>query len=188
MSDATAPDPPAAPAPDVDEPLAHDGPIFVTNGIIRFRMGDRVVRVRRPFLGELKMLRMALAATEDEISLRSEDARVQGNAMIGEGKELQRRLGAKEISEDDYKAAAADLARRDRDAATGLDEWREQRMLDWWTLVFSGDGEGFRGLAMDPVPDQLEWPVWILDGGSLSRPSLITKCLTHWRTVPTGPG
>lgn len=182
MSDATASDPPAAPVPDVDEPLGHDGPVFVHNGVVRFRMGDRVVRVRRPFLGELKVLRLALASIQDEIALRSDEVRIEGAALIAEGQDLNRRLGAKEITEDEYKTAAADLARRDRKTASGLDEWREQRMLDWWTLVFSGDDGAFGGLAMDPVPDQLAWPTWMLDR------SLTGKCLTHWRTVPTGPG
>jgi hypothetical protein len=57
-----------------------------------------------------------------------------------------------------------------------MDEARETRTLDWWAESV------FATLALDDVPDVMEYPAWILD------PRLPNHVLNHWRTVPTGPG
>lgn len=174
MSEATAPDP--APPTNPDEPLAHDGPTFVHNGIIRFAMGDQIVRVRRPFLGELKALRLALADVQDAIAERSRATSTLGAEFVERGKEIARRFAAKEIDETERQLLTQELGAEDLRVARELDDWREQQMLDWWSDAV------FAPLALDPVPDQLAWPMWMLDR------TLPSKCLSHWRTVPTGPG
>lgn len=174
MSDATAQAPPAAPPE--EESLAHDGPTFVHNGIIRFRMGERTVRVRRPFLGELKAIRLALQEVQDAITERSQDVARQGQAFIARGQEASKQLADKTIDADEHRRIVTEIAAEDQRVARELDDWREQLMLDWWRDAVFGS------LALDDIPDQMQWPMWMLDR------TLPGKCLGHWRTVPTGPG
>lgn len=186
MSDATAnPPPPESPPPETapaDEPIAHDGPTFVHNGIIRFPMGEQIVRVRRPFLGELKALRLALEQVQDDMRAESERVDAIGRGFMDEAREVQARHERKEITDDERTAELQRIGEADRRTARALDDMREQKMLDWWS------DHVFGPLALDPVPDQMQWPMWMLDGGTRTRQSLVQKCLSHWRTTPTGPG
>lgn len=174
MTEPTATD--QAPPTDPDEPLAHDGPTFVHNGIIRFPMAGQVVRVRRPFLGELKALRLALQDVQDQIAERSREVGAVARGFQERGQELAQQLRDKSIDRAEFDRLAAELGAEDQRTARELDAWREQAMLDWWRDAV------FDPLALDPVPDQLGWPMWILDR------TLPGKCIQHWRTVPSGPG
>lgn len=175
MSEPTATAPPPEPAEEVVV-LAHDGPAFVHNGIIRFPMGADTVRVRRPFLGELRSLRLALQDVQDQIAERSRSTGAVGIEYQRRAQENAQQLREGKISPEEHAELSAALGAEDARTARELDDWREQVMLDWWR------DHVFAPLALDPVPDQLGWPMWILDR------TLPGKCLQHWRTVPTGPG
>lgn len=188
MSEATAPtaESPAAriaaaltPPPFEPSPGALE---FVNRGIIRFHFptasedDDRVIRVRRPFLGELKTIRLALAEIQDELAVIAASTSAAGQAMKAEATELSRQLGAEEINPEEHVERLKDIRRRDREAAQQMDDARDDRTLDWWADVV------FAQLALDEVPDRLEFPAWILD------PRLPQQVLNHWRHIPSGPG
>lgn len=177
MSEATASAPESTATPEaVDEPLGHDGPTFVHNGIIRFPMGGKIVRVRRPFLGELRALRVALQDVQDHLTEESNRIGKIGVGYQTEVRTLNEKLQKGEITPEEHTDKVAVVTEADRRTARELDDYREQAMLDWWAEYV------FKPIALDPVPEQLQWPTWMLDR------TLAAKCLAHWRTVPTGPG
>lgn len=176
MSDPTA----AAPLPPNQTPTP--GAIeFVNQGIIRIHFPtpngteDLVVRVRRPFLGELKTIRLRLDEIRDDLAILSTEIIAEGAGLAQEATELARQRETDELTPQEHSAALADIRRRDRAAAIRLEDAREEKMLDWWSEIFSM-------LALDPVPDRMSYPAWILDA------TLTQTVLTHWRQVPSGPG
>jgi len=162
-------------APTAPEPVT-DGLEFVTNGIIRFHFSEgKTVRVRRPFLGELKEIRLALQDAQDELAGLAASVTAEGRDLQAEATALSDRLQAKEVSNEDHAQELAEIRARDRSSAQKMDAAREEQTLGWWALVFST-------LALDDVPDAMHYPAWILD------PGLPNRCLNHWRSVPSGPG
>lgn len=154
-----------------------DGLEFVHSGIIRFHFSpDRMIRVRRPFLGELKAIRLALADVQDDLTTIATKVTIEGRALQEEASALNERLEAGTVEVDEHADLLADIRTRDRESARVMDDAREVGILSWWTEVV------FAKLAVDPIPDRDEFPGWILD------PTLPQKCMNHWRTVPAGPG
>lgn len=179
MTDTTAATPAATPAPQLWEPSP--GALeFVNNGIIRFHFptgkdDDLVVRVRRPFLGELKDIRLDLEAIQDELAVTAATVSAEGQAMREEATALAEKLGSGEVTLEEHAEQLADIRRRDRDTARRMDDQREAKMLGWWSKIFGV-------LALDEVPDVMAYPAWILDA------RLPGRVLNHWRQIPSGPG
>lgn len=183
MTDTPPQTPPAAPPQMIQRPFEPDpGTIeFVNQGIIRFHFPtqsgeDLVIRVRRPFLGELKAIRLDLAELQDELAVTATSVTLAGRDLQVEATELSDKLGRGEITNEQHGAELADIRRRDRIEAQRMEDERESKILGWWTRVFEV-------LALDEVPDDvLAYPAWILDA------RLPNHVLTHWRHVPSGPG
>ena len=161
---------------------------FVHNGIIRFHFPTgteeiKVIRVRRPFLGELKSIRLELEDIRDELAVTAASTAAAGHAMREEATKLSDQLGAKEITPDEHAERLRELRARDRESAQIMDDMRDGLTLDWWRRIFQGVEQPSRAaLALDPVPDGDQFPAWILD------PRLPQLVLNHWRHLPSGPG
>lgn len=172
-----------APTPDDGEmPVEEVGPgdgegndsvQLVRTGWVRFRFGETTVRLRRPFLGELRDLRMALEDTSDNISEQAEEAQLIAMELITEGERID---GDESIELADRVRQRRALTRRSTEGARKLNLFREQAMVGWIRLAaerLSVDGE---------LPPDEELPSWFID------PRLPATLLEHWRNVPLGRG
>lgn len=177
---------PAAPAPEIEEeeptvpveavePDSGEGDDLVQlvrSGWVRLRWSDQLVRLRRPFLGELKTLRLALEDASDAISDASEDTQLIAARLIEEGKVID--AGEEGDVAERVKRRRA-LQRESRDAGRKLTELAEEERVKWWRLVIEM-------LSVDDLPLDAELPSWIVD---VNLPNTI---LQHWRSVPLGRG
>lgn len=185
MTDMPPQTPPAAPVP--FEPSS--GAIeFVHNGIMRLHFpdggdGELVIRVRRPFLGELKSIRLELEDIRDDLAVLAATTAAAGHAMREEATALSDRLGDGDITPEEHAEQLREIRARDRASAQIMDDTRDDRTLEWWARILTGVEQPSRaGLALDPVPDVMSYPAWILD------PRLPQLVLNHWRQLPSGPG
>lgn len=151
-------------APVVDE--TGDDVELSQTGLVRLRIDGTRYRLRRPFMGELKKLRLALEEVTEEIG----DAQITLHQVRAE-------VLASEPDDDEDPAAVAKWQREKRSltrqAVNDLTELADKLRLEWWRGVFDE-------VSLDGIPDEL--PVWILD------PDLPDQVVKHWRSVPLGHG
>lgn len=173
------------PAPDPEEPTAlepvepseaepEEGLQFVRTGWVRFRWDGRVLRLRRPFLGELRELRLALEDLSDEIAERSEEIQAEGLRLAAEAEALEERgLAPAEAFEERAK-----IRTRSKQLARELTGFAEDRRLEWWARAFE-----LLAVNEAEVPaDAGELPAYLLDN------ALPHRVLEHWRAVPLARG
>lgn len=145
------------------------------NGTVVCRIVDpdgnsRPIRLRRPFLGELRTVRAALDEVNDETRAQLEELAERGRA-IDEARTAEKLDGE----------AARTRAREDR--ATGLAMGREvsaavdKLRIDWWRTVF-----GLLAMNGDLPDDDDHLPAWFVD------PNAMGRVIDHFRTVPFGSG
>jgi hypothetical protein len=156
-------------APD-DDDAPGDDIQWVTTGVIRIWVAGKRYRIRRPFMGELRTLRGALADATDELQERSEAARQEANKINASIDAIR----ADDTKTDAQIAAAVKRARaKDRKIGDELTQFMDDMYLGWWAKVFDM-------LGLDGTPEQ--WPPWFADQ------TLPTRVMVHWRDVPKGPG
>lgn len=146
---------------------------LVKSGWVRLRWGGTLVRLRRPFFGELKTIRLALEDAADEIADRSEKIQSIGRKLIEESQKNEEEDGR---SDEERAKVRADLTRQSKHAARELTDFGEEQRIGWWRLVV-----GLVGVDGELPPDD-RLPSWIAD------PSLPNTVLQHWRAVPLGRG
>lgn len=174
------------PTPEVDDtdpegPETGDRLLFVRTGWVRYTSGGTTIRVRPPFFGEFKRLRLALEDVQDTLMDLAEEAEAEAERIQAE---LDPETGDVPVEADgDLRARAArrrDLLRRSREVARRTNERREALMHSWWVDVF-------RTLCVDA--DKVEWlddpdkmPAW------MTNPALPQQFVNHWRAAPLARG
>lgn len=126
-------------------------------------------KLRRPFIGELRDLRTALEAVEDEIAVARQ--KLERNteqitqAIVATADEpLEKRQTRQE-----------ELRLQSRESNHEVLETADSGRLGWWTTVFET-----LGVSRPPVPP--DWPAWMLD------PDGPSKLVNHWRDSPLARG
>lgn len=154
---------------DADD-LPGDQVTLVKTGMVRIWIGGQRYRLRRPFFGELKTLRLALEGLQDEVN----DKQVEILDLAAQLEQEANDLAADEdLTAKQRAAKLRQIRRRDRDAARKLTDLLEQLYPDWWAKVFEM-------LSVDGKPD--DWPAWVTDVGFVQR------LMQHWRQAPLAPG
>lgn len=141
---------------------------YVRTGIIRVWIDGERYRLRRPFFGEFKRLRLAVEDMNDEIDELSQRSVTLGQQITAEA-ETHDRVKDPEA----YAAWRVDSRRRQREVGRKLTDTAEQLRIGWWEDVWAT-------LGLDERP--ADWPSWI------TNPDLPNRILTHWRMVPSGRG
>jgi hypothetical protein len=147
-------------------------------------------RLRRPFMGEMRDLRLALEGLTDEVTLHTErsesmrrrlqriEARARTELQAAQSKVL---AGDDDAPTEDQIAALEDrlmdevhnTRAKDREAGRTLVQIADDNRARWWTDVFTV-------LGLDGVPPQ--WPAWFAD------PDGPHRMMTHWRQNPLAHG
>ena len=147
---------------------------LVRTGIIRIRVGGTRIRLRRPFFGEFKRLRLAVEDMNDEIDQLTAEAQGISGEIVREAS--NRPDGETPVQFAEWRIASR---RRSREASRRLTDAAEKLRLDWF-------GEVVRTLTMEPdggsVLDEERLPAWV------TSPDLPNTMLSHWRMVPSGRG
>lgn len=145
------------------------------NGTVVCRINDpdgncRPIRLRRPFLGELRSIRSALDEVNDETRALFED--------LGErGQEIDVARQAENLEGDEARTRARE------DRAKGLAMGREtaaqvdKLRIDWWRKVFD-----LLAMNGDLPGDDDVLPAWMVDTNAMGQ------VIGHFRTVPFGSG
>ena len=145
---------------------------LVRSGWVRFRWSGETIRLRRPFFGELKTLRLALEDASDAISDASEEIQLTAARLVEKGTALD---ADADIEAGERVKQRRALQRESRDAGRKLTDIAEEERLRWWALVFAT-------LTTDDPPDQESLPSWIVD---VNLPNTVMQ---HWRSVPLARG
>lgn len=160
----------------VSEPTGDDEPDerveLVRTGLVRAYVFDghelKRYRLRRPFFGELKNIRLAHERVEDEIA----DDRVRVEAIARSIITEAKAADDSGISEDETAEVVARLREKSRDAARALIEQADKLRVEWWEKVFEI-------VSLDGTPEQM--PGWVVD------PTLPVRLMAHWRAAPFRP-
>lgn len=162
---------------DTDEPMGDEGQadavILVRTGWVRLRFGDRQVRMRRPFFGELRSIRARLEDVADAIGERAEDSQVIAVRIMDESARIE---ADEKLTVEERVRARRALLGESKVAGRELTEFAEIERVKWWRYVvdlIGVDGE---------LPPDEELPSWI------AAPALPGKVLDHWRSAPLGRG
>lgn len=142
---------------------------LVRTGLIRVTIAGRRFRLRRPFFGEFKQLRVALADVNDEISELSDEATVVSRAIVDAARDVK----PDEMDPDAWRSWRRENREKSRTATRNLNETAEQLRVAWWDRMWDV-------LTLDGKPD--DWPTWVID------PNLPIALVTHWRSSPLGRG
>ena len=146
------------------QPLGNSGWLTVT-------IRGTAYRLRNPFFGELKKLRTALQAVQDEIETGNDKVMRLTQDIVAHQQAIQGRdesdLTTSEKRKSDRLNAEA------RKASRELIDLADDRRMAWWTLTFET-------LSVDGIP--ADWPSWVVD---INLPG---KVMEHWRSVPLAPG
>jgi hypothetical protein len=140
---------------------------LVRTGLVRITIGTDRFRLRRPFFGEFKDLRLAIEAVNDEVQ-----------AAVDESILVSRQIAAEneEHADDDpteFIERRAENRKKTTASTRHLTEIVELRRVEWWDQMWDL-------LTLDGRPDQ--FPAWIID------PQISTTLLGHWRSSPSGRG
>jgi hypothetical protein len=158
------------PQPDEGDPVAVE---LVRTGWVRFRWDGQLVRLRRPFFGELKALRLSLEDVADQIGERSDELQALAQEIVAES---ERNDTDDDRDEDERRRVRRELTRKSKVAGRELTDFCDAARVGWWRSVVDlvgVDGE---------LPDDDKLPSWIGD------PQLPNTVLQHWRSVPLGRG
>lgn len=155
------------PRPD-DPDTAGDRIELVRTGLVRVWIGTTRFRLRRPFFGEFKTLRLAIEDMNDEIQAESDKLTVLARGVVQDSQ--ARPDGETAVALAEWQAES----RRMTNAATRrLTEIAEDRRIEWWDQMWtllSVDGKS------------ADWPAWVTD------PNIGNRLMTHWRSSPLGRG
>lgn len=149
---------------------------LVRTGWVRCTVGGSLYRLRPPFFGEFKRLRLSFEEIQDALAEQSEEVETIAARLIDEA----------EVMSKDESLDAAERQRRHRAlrrestvAGRKLTEFREGLMHAWWVDVFTV-------LCVDKPVDWLEdadrMPTW------MTAAVLPSQLLQHWRAAPLGRG
>lgn len=167
--DPTVPVTDADPQPDEGEAVAVE---LVKSGWVRLRWDGRTIRLRRPFFGELKSLRMALEDAADAIAEQSEEVQLIGREILAENSANDEA----DVDDVERMRVRQELTKRSKIAGRALTAFSDEQRIAWWRTVV--DVVGVDGAL--PEDDRL--PSWIAD------PMLPNTVLQHWRSVPLDRG
>jgi hypothetical protein len=156
---------------DTPEPEADDERIDLRpTGLVRIFIeddeGTKRYRLRRPFFGELKAMRLAMEHVVDEIDDVRERTIADGQALAEEAKAAADNA---ELPDEERRQTIDKLKRRGRELAHDLIDQADELRLEWWSKVFDT-------VSLDGTPEQM--PGWIVD------PNLMQKLMAHWRAAP----
>lgn len=143
---------------------------FVRTGLTRVTFGGKLYRLRRPFFGEFKRLRVALEDANDEIAEAA-----QASIAVTRSIASERAALGSNVDGDVLAAHETEWRKRQREASRLLNDRADTLRGEWWSLVFDT-------ISLDGKPKKGEWPAWVLD------PSVAIEFVTHWRTAPQGRG
>lgn len=134
------------------------------DGTIRLRIGGTEQVLRRPKIGEFRMLRERLA----DVTAHTVEQIAEAAEAIGEHR------APAAIAERAEAQAASDA----RAEALARSASIEADLLTWWRSVY--DLLGTNDSTLPANPD--DYPTWFLGDG------IVNECLQHWRLVPRRPG
>jgi hypothetical protein len=146
------------------QPLGNSGWLTVT-------IRGTAYRLRNPFFGELKKLRTALQAVQDEIEAGNDKVMRLTQDIVAHQQAIQGRDESDVTTSEKRKSDR--LNAEARKASRELIDLADDRRMGWWTLVFAT-------LSVDGTPP--DWPSWVVD---INLPG---KVMEHWRSVPLAPG
>jgi hypothetical protein len=126
-------------------------------------------RLRRPFFGELKSMRLAAERMQEEIEDLSNRTAQQAREL---GADAEAVAKDENLTDDDRREAETKLRRRGREISQELIDAADGLRLEWW-------GQVFDTVSLDGTPPEL--PGWCVD------PNLAPKLMNHWRTAPFRP-
>lgn len=182
-----------------------DSLVLVKNGFVRWRgvkadgtPGDTIT-LRRPTFGELREIRLALEENEDRAAATRHEA--EGATLRHEAHSLRidrrtraihKALGTFDQADADpdldeagvdkllaeleeLRAQGKAMTDEGRAAARKIRHETEEIRLEWLRSVTER-------LAIDDLPDDLDWPGWAAD------PSIVQRLMTHWRNTPLARG
>jgi hypothetical protein len=159
-------------------------------GWAKAQINGATYRLRRPFMGEMRDLRLALEGLTDEVTLhteRSESARRRLQRIEARARTELQAAQAKVLAgdadaptedqiaelEDRLMGEVHNTRAEDRKAGRTLVQIADDNRARWWTDVFTV-------LGLDGVPPQ--WPAWFAD------PDGPHRMMTHWRQNPLARG
>lgn len=154
--------------PEDDEP--GDRVELVGNGWTRFHIDGQRYRLRRPFFGELRTLRLAQEAGNDELSELADQGRLAADKIAEEAEKIDQDT---EMTPGRRNTAIRKLRAKNIQEGRKLTVATEDMHLGWWAKVFET-------LAVDGTPS--DWPAWIID------PKLPNQVMQHWRSAPLARG
>jgi hypothetical protein len=153
-----------------DDGVAIDRIELVKSGLVRIHIDGKRYRLRRPFFGELKTLRLALADVSDDLNDRRMETQLAAKRMMAENE----RINSDDSLDDEARLKALQAIRReDRELGRGLTNDADDARIAWWS-------QAFEVVGLDGMPEQ--WPGWIVDA------RLPDHVLQHWRSAPLGRG
>lgn len=156
--------------PDDDDPEG-DRVDWVRTGMVRLWIGGKRYRLRRPFLGELRDLDLALENALEDINDRNMDARIKADDL---GERADKIDADKRMTAKTRAAKVRELRAEDKAIAREVTQYREDTLIAWWTQVFDK-------LLVETTPPP-DLPAW------LANMALPQRALQHWRSVPLGRG
>ena len=145
------------------------------NGWVRFRVNGERVRLRRPFLGELRDLRLALEDVQDQIGEAAEDVQLVGAEIVEKSVALEK---DESLTAAQVVKARRKLSRESTAKGRALTLMAETLRIQWWERVFAALDVD-KAKHADPI---VELPAWIVD------PNLPGTVMQHWRDVPLARG
>lgn len=170
-----APATPGAAEPEGDE--AGESVRLVRTGWVRCLIGGQTVRLRPPFFGEFKRLRLAFEEVQDTLTEASEDLEIVAQRLVDQARALHE--DTKMDAGEKVRAQRA-LRRESSVAGRGMNEQREALMVDWWAEVFRALCVDLGNVDWLEDPDRM--PTW------LTAPTLPTTLIQHWRAAPLARG
>jgi len=161
--------------PEPEEPAEQDSIDLRPTGLVRIYIatgdGDEVkrYRLRRPFFGELKEIRLAAERMQEEIEDLSTKTATQARELGAEAEAVSK---DETFSDEARREAETKLRRRGREVSEELLDFADSLRLEWWGMVFDT-------VSLDGSPEEL--PSWVVD------PNLAPRLMNHWRTAPFRP-
>lgn len=143
---------------------------LVKSGLVRVHVDGKRYRLRRPFFGELKTLRLALADVSDDLNDRRMETQLAAKRMMAENERIN---SDDTLDEAERLRLLQAIRREDRQLGRQLTDDADDARMAWWAQAFDLVG-------LDGQPEQ--WPGWFLDA------RLPDHVLTHWRSAPLGRG
>lgn len=142
---------------------------LVRTGLTRVWIAGERYRLRRPFFGEFKALRLALQDANDEIAEAVDETLAVARRMTDEQKDQN----VEDLDPDGWVAWRREARKRTNEASRALADVTESLRVEWWE-------QAWNLLTLDSRPP--DWPSWVTD------PNLHAAVIAHWRGSPLGRG